>query len=316
MGRKVGNLKHEGMARLDGMRCFKKKKHDAKEECKKDYLKEHGNLKGWNPASVPGKVFSHLTHHGYKDAFAVFVKYANAQSVNRFDQVDFELCKNFLQYEISIGKSVWTVSKEMSALNKVFRFGLSKENCGIPKRKQSEIKRSRGGNIEQEAERPGTFEDNKDQIIMAQATGMRRQSIDKAKKEDYSYGVNGLVCQVQLVEKGGKLRISPVLPRLRKEVTRIVDNAEPGKPIFNFYDKHINNHYYRAGYVKELLQEFSEKGLVLDGLNCKYLVNPKGKDLKRKRKAYGRELEVIAAASGAIGHNRLDTMPSYTYKPK
>lgn len=319
MGRISMNLKYEGMARYDAMRCFTESKHDAKHKAREAYREAHGNLEGWNPAKVPMKIFSLMTHHGYKDAFAVFVKYAKLQDVNRFDRVNFELCKKFLQHEISIGKSSWTVSLEMSALNKLFEFDLSKENCDLPKRLKTKIKRSRGGLTDLIDTRPGTYEANKDQITMANATGMRRQSVKNITKEDFFYGPDGLVSRVRLrKEKGGKSRISPILPEFREEVTRIVENAKPGEPIFDTYDTHINNHYLRAEYLQGLASQLSESGsdLDLDGLDCSYLGNLKGKDLNRKREAYGLDLKVAAAVSNAGGHNRLDVLGSYLYKLK
>ena len=316
MSRNGGNLKHDMMERLDNMRCFGESKHEAKQEARKEYLAEHGNLEGWNPGSVPGKIFAMNTHDTYKDGAAVFADYAKENGINKYRQVDSELCKSFLRHEVEIGKSTWTVSVEMSALNKIFDFGLTKKNCDLPDRQLKDITRSRGGLEELKAERKGTLEENQDQITMTRGTGMRRESMTEITPGRFSYGEDGLVNRVFLIEKGGKERTAPILPQYREAITQIVERAKPEEKIFDEYDHHINNHFLRGEYAKELASELSKsKDLNLMGLDCSYLVNLKGKDLERKSgKAYGLDLEVAAAVSGALGHNRISVLAHYLYR--
>lgn len=52
---------------------------------------------------------------------------------------------------------------------------------------------------------------------------------------------------IQLMEKGGKERMVPVLNVYEDQVTAIVGRAgEVDNPLFTAYDSHIDNHHFRA----------------------------------------------------------------------
>lgn len=107
------------------------------------------------------------------------------------------------------------------------------------------------------------FSDYSDQMLVASATGIRRQSMLVIRPVDCVRDSDGVVIGIHVVEKGGRHRIAPVLTACRVDVTRIVDQAmmEHGQdaPIFERYDVHIDNHHIRAEYAERCSINWSKE---------------------------------------------------------
>ena len=126
---------------------------------------------------------------------------------------------------------------------------------------------------------------------------------------------NGTVIGVHVTEKGGRHRIAPVRNDYRQKITDIVDKAamENGEdsPIFARYDKHIDNHRFRAEYAAALLHQLEDEraaGQPLFGgaFRLSDYCHLRGKDAKRKAVTSGHDTDLLGAVSGALGHNRLE----------
>ncbi len=229
------NLQHQL-----GMQCrFGHSKHEAKQAAKEDYLKQHGNLKGYNPSKVDG-IFSIKTMESYRQTAKEFSLWAANNGYKNANDITRETAGRYLQERQCDKKSAWTISKDMSALNKIFKFNLSKAELGLKNRSLNDITRSRN---ETENDKRN-FNKFADQITFAKATGCRRESVKKVKPEDCVRNANGKVVAVELTEKGGKTRVAPVLNEYKDKVTEVVDkhSAGTGKPLFDTYDSHIDNH--------------------------------------------------------------------------
>ena len=191
----------------------------------------------------------------------------------------------------------------MAAINKVLGFDLSKQELGLRARKKAEITRSRE-ETENDRRRFGKFQD---QITVAKACGCRRASVTRITPNDCVRNGKGQVVGVRLVEKGGKERIAPVLNEYKDRVTSIVDKAQ---------DSHIDNHRFRAEYCAALLrqlerEEVQGKPWFGGDLNPKNYIHLSGRDAKNGDTYRGHPTQVVAAVSGAMGHNRLEIVFSH-----
>ena len=205
------------------------------------------------------------------------------------------------------------MSRDMAAINKAMDFDLSKKELGLRQRKKAEITRSRE-ETENDKRQFGKFQD---QITVAKVCGCRRASITRITPNDCVRNSRGQVVGIRLVEKGRKERIAPVLNAHKERVTSIVDKAqEASKPLFTAYDSHIDNQRFRAEYCAALLRQLEQEqaqgkpwfGGDLDRRNYIHLCS---RDAKCGNTYRGHPTQVVAAASGAMGHNRLEIIFSH-----
>lgn len=298
--------------RLSKLARFGQSKHEAKQAARESYFKEHGNLEGYNPAKVDG-IFSLGTMETYRAAMQPFAKWLSAHKVKNAAQITKAHAAAYLQEREAAGLSSWTVSRDMAAINKVLGFDLSKKELGLRQRKKAEITRSRE-ETENDRRRFGKFQD---QITVAKACGCRRASITRITPNDCVRNSRGQVVGIRVVEKGGKERIAPVLNTYKEQVTAIVNKAqEASKPLFTAYDTHIDNHRFRAEYcsalLKQLEQENSEGKSWFGGdLRAENYIHLSGRDKHCGDTYRGHPTQVVAAVSGAMGHNRLEIIFSH-----
>ena len=258
---KKTRLERDLIHKLSKMACFGQSKHQAKRQARAEYIAKNGSTKGFNPSKVENKVFSLGTMRAYREALHSFSIYCKNNDIKRINQITSEICKQYLQQCVADKKSNWTISRDMSAINKVFNYDLTKENCNLPKRRLEDITRSRGGP-------PAIGDSNKyaEHLFFIQSTGARKQSVTTITPAMFQMNEKGLCYTVKLREKGGKERVAPVLVQHREKLTGIVNRAlwrENGdtKPIFDSFDKNLGiAHSLRSQYAVSLLNGI-ESGL-------------------------------------------------------
>lgn len=298
--------------RLSRLARFGQSKHEAKQEAREAHLKEHGNLAGYNPARVDG-IFSLGTMETYRAAMQPFAKWLSAHKVKNASQITKAHAATYLREREAVGLSSWTVSRDMAAINKAMGFDLNKKELGLRSRRKSEITRSRV-ETENDRRRFGKFQD---QITVAKACGCRRASITRITPNDCVRNSRGQVVGIKVVEKGGKERVAPVLNAYKERVTSIVDRAqEASKPLFMDYDSHIDNHRFRAEYCAALLKQLEEeqalgKPWFGGDLSPQNYIRLSSRDAKCGDTYQGHPTQVVAAVSGAMGHNRLEIIFSH-----
>ena len=303
-----GGLQH----RLSDLARFGKSKHEAKQVAREAYIKEHGTLEGYNPAKVDG-IFSIGTMETYRAAMKPFAEWCAAHKVKNAAQITRAHAAAYLLERETKGLSPWTVSRDMAAINKALGFDLSKKELGLRSRKKSEITRSRE---ETENDRR-RFSKYQDQITVARACGCRRASVTRIIPNDCVRNSQGQVVGIRLVEKGGKERVAPVLNDFKERVTSIVDKAqEATRPLFTAYDSHIDNHRFRAEYCAALLRQLEQeqaRGKPWFGgdLSPQNYIHLSGRDKHCGDTYRGHPTQVVAAVSGAMGHNRLEIVFSH-----
>jgi hypothetical protein len=298
--------------RLSKQAKFGQSKHEAKQAAKDAYLKEHGNLIGYNPAKVDG-IFSLGTMKTYRAAMEPFAQWCGQHGIKNANQITEGHATAYLQEREHAGLSAWTVSRDLSAINKALGYDLSKRELGLSERRKADITRSRKATENDNRK----FNKCKDQITVAKASGLRRASITRITPNDCVRNQNGQVVGIRVVEKGGKERVAPVLNDYKDKVTAIVDRAtEATAPIFNTYDSHIDNHHFRAEYCSNLLKQLESeeaegKPWFGGDLRKGDYIHLSSRDAKCGDTYHGHPTQVVAAVSGAMGHNRLEIIFSH-----
>ena len=291
---------------------MRQSKHSAKQAARQEWLEEYGTLQGWNPAKADG-IFSRGTMATYIRAVSGLARYAAEHGVKRLADLTAQMGADYLRAMHAEGQSAWSIATAAAAANKAMGWGLSPAALGLPSRRKQDITRSRVPRVHDSRD----FTAYADQIAMAKATGIRRQSMLVIRPVDCVRDSNGVVIGIQVVEKGGRHRIAPVLTACRVDVTRIVDQAMlahgQDAPIFNTYNIHIDNHHIRAEYAGALLHQLEcerAEGLPSFGgaFNLEDYAHLRGKDTKRRPVTQGHDTDLLAAVSGALGHARIDVV--------
>ena len=287
-------------------------KHAAKQTAREAWLATHGDLRGWNPAKAEG-IYSRGTMATYIRAVSGFAGYAAKCGAKRINDLTEQMGADYLCAMHAQGQSAWSITTAAAALNKAMDWQLSPAALGLPSRRKGDIVRSR---IPREHDNRD-FSDYADQMLVASATGIRRQSMLVIRPVNCVRDSDGVVIGIHVVEKGGRHRIAPVLTACRVDVTRIVDQAmmEHGQdaPIFERYDVHIDNHHIRAEYAGALLHQLEQEraeGLPSFGgaFSLGDYAHLRGKDAKRRPVTQGHDTDLLAAVSGALGHARIDVI--------
>ena len=159
---------------------------------------------------------------------------------------------------------------------------------------------------------------NRNLIIIAQATGGRRKDLKKMKIEDFRT-INGRLYVEIRQSKGGRDRISPIRPDLENDVLDILAKirAEGRSKLFARIHTKADIHSYRREYAQELYKIISHNRPLRDTLlkvyPARYEPEIKGDTYIPRRaginKCFNRD--DLYLVSQALGHNRLDIAVSH-----
>ena len=211
----------------------------------------------------------------------------NYKEIKNISNIEEKHIIEYLQKRQEQGKSPYTISKDMAALNKLFNCKITKKDAGIKQRSYKKVTRSRTEKAHDKKYNPENY---KEQILFAKATGCRRESILKVKPDDIILDSKGIPEKVYLKEKGGKERYATILQKYREDIKEIMKNKDKGKPMFEKYTSKIDNHAFRGEYARARYKE---------------LIDKKGKDNKDFRAYDKSTLEILKKA---LGHTRIDVV--------
>lgn len=251
-------------------------------------------------------VHSTSTAKNYREVLNSFAKWIKAErqdiwQTKDLKAIDKDVAAEYLIQRQDEGKSAWTISRDVSAINKVLKLGLNKAEIGLKQRRIADIKRSRGNTNANLS--PEVLKENSDQMLLAKATGIRRESVTELTPRKFYINEKGLVTGVRVewqkngkmcYEKGGRFRIAPVLAEYRERLTEILKDKDPDKPIFKEYSKTIDNHTFRGEYARARYAEEVKMAKML------------GKKVSNTYR--GCDPDVARIVSGDLGHNRLDVI--------
>ena len=221
--------------------------------------------------------------------------------------------------------SAWTVSRELSATNKILGTSYTPSDFGFTQRRTYTSVKNNRGDLPQSstADKP----ENQDGLYFASVTGCRRSSITTATANDAVRNTNGLIIGFNFCEKGGRERVSLVLPSERQNLTYWVDSKLKGghsadAPLIDYISRNAGCHRMRGEYARELyteLKEAKERGVdAYDGRKYELFINRDKYDYSynnprfRGDTIHGFDKDIALEVSFALGHNRLD-VSLYSY---
>lgn len=302
MGRKHKNVKIQLNKRLNSLLRIGESKHQAKQEYKQ-YCQDN-NIK-WNPAKTVG-IHSIGTAEAYRQTINEFGDWlkTNHKEIRNLEQIDNKISYEYLKYKESQGNSAWSVSKDMSALNKCLNLGLNKAEGQLQERSYKNVSRSRE---ERQHDQKYNAQNYKDQILLARAFGVRRETIlgGQYQAKDISLYKNNDNVFIRVVEKGGRYRETQCLQQHKEEVLKTF-NVKEGESLskqefqalyetstnhlFSEYTTKIDNHAFRSEYATLRYQELLENK------------QNEGETILNDYRGYDKEL--ILKVSQELGHNR------------
>lgn len=294
---------HERMKNLEK---YGESRHKAKEHYKKTTTEEKPN-----PAYAKG-IHSINTYDAYKQTSVQFVKWLKSShsEIKHIDDVGKDVVIDYLQSRRDQGLSPWTLSKDMSALNKILNLKVTKKMAELPQRSFKTTTRSRGFRKHDLKYNPKNYEK---QIDVAKAFGVRRESILGGKyqlKEGSIYRHKGEL-YAAVAEKGGRFRNAPCLKSMESTILKHFPHIEDreelfekdefkemyeksgkeglGDHLFNRYTTNIDNHAFRGVYARNYYKEYETTLKATKSIKNDYR---------------GFNEEVCRKVSDALGHNR------------
>ena len=306
MSRKT-SFKEQMFRALNALNCYGQSKYQAKQESYKQGNK--GRVKG---------IYSKKTMQDYKQVAEQFQSWSKTKGYN-FKSLSDVSDSHILQYlteRQAQGKSSWTISKDLSALNKIFNKSITKKDSGLKSRKNSDIKNNRGlGNNY----RSSIYKKNKELIDFISSTGIRRQSITVINPTNAIRDKEGVVIGFSVIEKGGKHRNSYVIKGRQEAVTSFVNKHQSqngNQPFWTKVDKNLNTHWYRAEYAKTLYNDLitanNHRQDYFEGYRDTFVNSQR---LEQATDGHGQitkgyDTEALAVVSQNLGHNRIDVVYS------
>ena len=226
--------------------------------------------------------------------------------------------------------SMWSVSRELSAISKIRGETITPKELGFTQRRRyTSIKNSRG-----ELPRSSTANkpENQDALYLASVCGCRRSSLDPSSPtavtaNDAIRNEHGQIYAFHLLEKGGKERVSLVLPSERGNLTRWVDSKlkgghSPDAPLITHIDRNLGSHRMRAEYARDLyaeLLEAKQRGIdVYEGRKYELFICREKFDYSynnphfKSDRPHNFEKDLALEVSFNLGHGRLD-VSLYSY---
>lgn len=290
---KRGSLNHQINQRMQQMNCIGESRHQAKEEARENLGYKNNKTVG---------IHSYKTYDTYKSSCKQFVAWAkeNNKGIRNIEDVKEEHIKEYIKDRASSGKSSYTYSKDLAALNKVFGTALTKQDCEVERRSYKEITNNREF---KEHHNHINYNNYRNEIDMVRATGMRRESLTKITPSAFNYKKDGTPYQVRLrderayggsnlSEKGGRDRIVDIPHQLQDRVREIVEeHRENGnldnKPIFDHVSSRLGTHRFRQEFAETTYKNYLEE----HGESSTYR---------------GYDKEAIQHTTQQLGHNRMD----------
>jgi len=298
--------------KIDSLLRIGESKHLAK-QAYRQYCEEN-NLP-WNPSKSP---FLHSigTTENYRQVIGEFCTWLKTEKpevwkTKNLSNIDKKIAYEYLQDREKQGCSAWTVSKDMSALNKILDLGLNKKEGGLQERSLKNITRSRENCEHDTKYNPDNYIN---QIEFAKAFGVRRESIQGGQfqvREDSLFKKDGKV-YVSVIEKGGRYREAPCLSAYQNAIQqkyKITERETYTKEqfveayynsnsnyLFNTYTNKIDNHAFRAEYATNLYRELAKQKETV------------ANDYR------GYDSAVLKEVSTALGHSRINVVVDHYLK--
>jgi len=290
---------------LQNQCAFGTSRHAAKQELR--------NQKGYEFAKPVDTIHSYKTLENYKKTINQFDRWRNNKGFGKYTALDSKTltrqAEEYLKERLKTC-SVATVKSDRSALNRVLG---NKVEVNLPKYSPKEATKGRNHdplyhfNLNKQKDR--------DVLLLAKATGGRRSDLEKLKPENFFKKDDTLFVNF-LKSKGGRDRVTPVLPQYQKAVEELLTRYEKDQTFFDLH-KDYNIHAFRREYAEELLEYIKDHPEDEERLSAYYkpyrktteseYYTTRGEKINRTERR-----DLLYVVSQALGHNRLEVvMNSY-----
>lgn len=250
------SLFHLLLTSLRQQQRFGESKHQAKR-----IAIAQAHVEGKNGFGVaPKGVFSVQTFAGYRQTCREFARWCKDNGNPRTLEEARPYVALYLQHRIDRGLSAWTLQKDRSALRKVYEDPNLASEIELPKRRLTDIRRSR---LPAKMDRQFNKELHQDLVDFETATGLRRHELEAITPADIFWRGTTLVARVKQ-GKGGKYREATVVKGMEDRVLAIIKGKDPEKTIFDKITKAMDVHSYRALYANIRLCQDDESKVTQD----------------------------------------------------
>lgn len=246
---------------------------------------------------------TYKTYHNECKRFAVWCRKTHPE-VRHLKECK-KYVNEYLTYQISSGKSPWTLTTQKAALAKLYGVDYA-SFIATPPRERSKIKRSRNP-----VSRDKNISANTEKFLstITSATGLRRNELCKITGDALRYDSSGRpFLHITRGTKGGKIRDAVIIGATPEETEYIVGLFKSaGKmkllpKVSSAYD----NHRYRAEYAKRLYQHFAR--------NIDEIPKKERYIMRKDRAGEILDKQAMRKVSTAMGHNRIDVIAlNYLY---
>ena len=240
-----------------------------------------------------GQIHSFKTRGTYQEHIIRFVKWARAThrliSLSQLDLCANDLATEYLQQQLSQGKSPYTLQIERAALRLFFANRTLASTVKITRRERANITRSRGPKKHDRHFQPENWPEL---VNFSRATGLRRHELRALQCRDILQDRQMLVHVAN--GKGGLARDVPVLPGREADVLAVSADRDPDEAVFPRIPKHMDVHSYRREYAQALYLHYAPGRSLLPTTG------------RLKPSDYDRR--AAERVSVALGHRRVDVV--------
>lgn len=249
---------------------------------------------------------TYKTYHNECKRFAVWCRKTHPE-VKHLKQCK-QYVNEYLEHQISLNKSPWTLTTQKAALAKLFGVDYN-SFIGTPPRERSKIKRSRkpvsrDKNISAETE--------KFLSTITSATGLRRNELCKITGDALHFDSNSNsqpYLHISKGTKGGKSRDANIMGATQEETDYVVSlfKAAGKMKLLPKISSAYDNHRYRAEYAKRLYQHYA-RNIENIPISERYI-------MRKDRAGEILDKRAMKIVSKAMGHNRIDVIAlNYLYR--
>ena len=251
MARNRHSLSYQAKQILDSKLRIGESKHDLK--------RKGEDISKW--------IFSWSTYTGYMKHINYFINYARKEYATEFGKQPrtLEDCRKYIEpfMRESIAKhSPWTCQLQICALAKLYNCRTTDFNINLPKRKRSQIKRSRHSN---QMDKHFSEKNNSDLVCFCKCTGLRRRELAAIKGSDLYIDENGIYkLNVTKGTKGGRPRQVTVCYETQEELDTVIrlckeaGNSNVFKKISSAADVHYYRHIFALRTYEKHARPFKE----------------------------------------------------------
>ena len=251
MARNRHSLSYQAKQILDSKLRIGESKHDLK--------RKGEDVSEW--------IFSYSTYTSYLKHINYFINYARKEYATEFGRQPrtLEDCRKYVEpfmRESITRHSPWTCQLQICALGKLYNCRTTDFNIDIPKRKRSQIKRSRYSN---QMDKHFSEKNNADLVCFCKCCGLRRRELAAIKGSDLYIDANGIYkLNVTKATKGGRPRQVTICYENQEELDTVIrlckeaGNSNIFKKIRSAADVHYYRHIFAMRTYEKHARSFKE----------------------------------------------------------